>query len=91
MIMKTSFLNYYKLVLDKVSFDPSLLAKEYRKAIRALPAGEAKDLDRWLQHRGLAAKLNPIVDHLPMASPPEEQFGPRYRRRAGRAVGNAVS
>lgn len=55
--MNTSLLDYYKLILNKVSFDPQLLAKEYRKAIRALQADEAKALDHWLQRSGLVTNL----------------------------------
>jgi hypothetical protein len=30
--MKTSFLDYYKMILEKVSFDKKLMNKEYKKA-----------------------------------------------------------
>lgn len=51
--MRTSFLDYYKLILEKVSFDPQLLCKEYRKGLNALQAHEAQQLDRWLKNKGL--------------------------------------
>ncbi|WKN33853.1 hypothetical protein PZB74_11010 [Porifericola rhodea] len=51
--MKTSFLDYYKLILEKVSFDPQLLTKEYRKALNALHAQEAQQLESWLIEKGL--------------------------------------
>jgi hypothetical protein len=51
--MKTSFLDYYKLILEKVSFDRQLLSKEYRKALKALHAHEAQQLDNWLKNKGL--------------------------------------
>ncbi|MEB2775559.1 hypothetical protein SYJ56_09575 [Algoriphagus sp. D3-2-R+10] len=54
---KSSFLNYYKTILEKVSFDQKLLVKEYWKAKQLLENSEAKDLDYWLQSKGLARKL----------------------------------
>lgn len=51
--MRNSFLDYYKMILDKVSFDNNLFAKEHRKAIRMLAANEADLLNRWLEARGL--------------------------------------
>ncbi|MDR7131589.1 hypothetical protein J2X69_003953 [Algoriphagus sp. 4150] len=57
---KSSFLNYYKSILEKVSFDQKLLEKEYRKAKQLLENSEARELDYWLQRKGLARKLNPV-------------------------------
>lgn len=51
--MQTSFLDYYKMILEKVSFDQQLLSKEYRKARHVLRAHEAKQLDYWLKAKGL--------------------------------------
>jgi hypothetical protein len=48
----TSFLDYYKIILDKVSFDPVLFQKEYQKAKRNLRTDEIRDLNWWLQSRG---------------------------------------
>jgi hypothetical protein len=31
--MRTTFLDYYKIILDKVSFDHRLFTKEYQKAV----------------------------------------------------------
>jgi hypothetical protein len=50
--MKNTFLDYYKMILDKVSFDPNLFTKEYRKAIVNLQTNEINDLNHWLQSRG---------------------------------------
>ena len=50
--MKTPFLDYYKLILDKVSFDQQLLMKEYRKALNVLTEQEAFDLQQWLSTNG---------------------------------------
>ena len=49
----TSFLDYYKIILDKVSFDPVLFRKEYQKAKRCLCNDEIHDLNGWLKSRGL--------------------------------------
>ncbi len=59
--MKTSFLDYYKLILSKVSFDRRLLGKEYLKASRTLQADELQDLNRWLRSRGLHLKMEPAT------------------------------
>ena len=56
-VMKTSFLDYYKLILDKVSFDQHLLTKEYKKARKNLSDWEVKHLDHWLQQHGLASRI----------------------------------
>ncbi len=51
--MKTTFLDYYKIILDKVSFDRGLFTKEYRKALRELQANEIPYLNNWLRNKGL--------------------------------------
>lgn len=43
-----TYLDYYKNILTKVSFDPHLFHKEYRKATRDLHAQEVSDLNKWL-------------------------------------------
>jgi hypothetical protein len=48
-----SFLDYYKIILDKVSFDPVLFRKEYQKAKQFLCNDEIQDLNGWLKSRGL--------------------------------------
>ena len=50
--MTTSFLDYYKLVLDKVSFEQELFRKEYQKAMKRLLDYERDELNRWLRDRG---------------------------------------
>lgn len=52
--MKTSYLDYYKTVLDKVSFSHQLLKKEYRKALSILKPEEKAYLNNWMKDRGLA-------------------------------------
>lgn len=55
--MATSFLDYYKMILDKVSFDPRLFSKEYNKATKSLQSHEISDLNGWLHAKGLLSKL----------------------------------
>ncbi len=64
----TSFLDYYKIILEKVSFDPMLLRKEYQKAKRNLCTDETKELNKWLQSRGFAIGVN---EHARMNVNPE--------------------
>jgi hypothetical protein len=45
--MKTSFLEYSKIILTKVSFDHSLFNKEFRKALRMLQPHERNELQSW--------------------------------------------
>ena len=56
--MQNKFLNYYKLILDKVSFDRQLFMKEYRKALGWLSPREVDDLHRWLEAKGLSVPLS---------------------------------
>ncbi|MEQ9377655.1 MAG: hypothetical protein RIG68_20885 [Imperialibacter sp.] len=51
--MKTSMLEYFKIILGKVSFDRKLLRKEYRKSLARLSKGEAKELKDWAKNNGL--------------------------------------
>ena len=46
--MKTSFLDYYKVILGKVSFSRDLFHKEYHKALGTLSKSEGNALRRWL-------------------------------------------
>lgn len=50
-------LNYYKTILQKVSFDPNLLTKEYDKALRHLQPDEATTLKNWVHSSNLIKKL----------------------------------
>ncbi|HZY80795.1 MAG TPA: hypothetical protein VFE50_14830 [Cyclobacteriaceae bacterium] len=47
------FFEYYKTVLDKVSFDYDLFAKEYRKAVNLLTSEETAALNDWIRSRRL--------------------------------------
>jgi hypothetical protein len=51
--MKTTYLDYYKTILDKVSFDRQLFRKEYRKALSRLQEPEQGTLNQWLRAKGL--------------------------------------
>nr|MBI1230323.1 hypothetical protein [Cytophagales bacterium] len=51
--MKTTYLDFYKMVLQKVSFDKHLLSKEFKKAARDLSDHEKTELMLWLEEAGL--------------------------------------
>ncbi len=51
--MKTSLLEYYKIIIKKVSFDPRLIVKEYQKALRVLSGAEAAELHKWCLSQNL--------------------------------------
>lgn len=53
--MKKSFLDYYKEILEKVSFDPQLLSKEYQKAKKYLNQSEVQHFENWMQEKGLSS------------------------------------
>lgn len=55
--MKKSFLDYYKEILEKVSFDPQLINKEYQKAKKYLSHSEVQHFDNWMQEKGLNSSL----------------------------------
>ncbi|MEP1035558.1 hypothetical protein [Ekhidna sp.] len=45
---KMSLLEYYKLLLSKVSFNRELLHKEYQKGLKYLSLDEQAELNWWL-------------------------------------------
>ena len=47
--MARAMLDYYKTVLQKVSFDVKLFSKELKKAIKRLLPHEIEELKYWLQ------------------------------------------
>ncbi|MCV9385551.1 hypothetical protein [Reichenbachiella ulvae] len=49
--MKTTFLDYYKLILDRVSFNEELFQKEYRKAMKVLEPEDREALKNWAAKR----------------------------------------
>ena len=62
---KSTFLNYYMEILEKVSFSDQLLIKEYLKAKKLLNNDDAESLDQWIyNHTALSCKLGPIMDTL---------------------------
>lgn len=61
MRMKMNFLEYYKQILQKVSFDPYLLRKEYLKACRYLKPHEISQLHGWLAHQPFYQSLQPVA------------------------------
>ena len=42
-------LNYYKAILNKVSFDPRLFEKEFKKAYNFLNPQDKLELERWVR------------------------------------------
>ena len=48
--MAKSMLEYYKTVLQKVSFDVKLFSKELKKSISKLLPDEIEELKVWLQN-----------------------------------------
>lgn len=56
--MKMNMLAYSKLILKKVSFSKELFEREYRKALRLLPAREALSLQEWVSRE--ERKLIPV-------------------------------
>ena len=58
----TTYFDYYKIILKKVSFDRVLFHKEYRKALRNLNAQEICDLNNWIQSKGFQNILNEQMD-----------------------------
>ena len=51
--MKKSFLEYYKVVLSKVSFDKKLFMKEYAKALSSIDRNELPQFQEWLHKHNL--------------------------------------
>lgn len=50
--MKTTMLEYAKIVLSKVSFDQILFRKEYRKSLALISPEDAAHLNLWLRQQG---------------------------------------
>lgn len=47
MSQSSGMLNYFKMILTRVSFDARLFEKELRKAIRALIGNDLAELRQW--------------------------------------------
>jgi hypothetical protein len=54
----TTMLDYSKIVLERVSFNPTLFKKEYRKALRRLHPLEAASLSMWVRQQRINSNLN---------------------------------
>jgi hypothetical protein len=54
LLMKKTMLEYFKIILDKVSFDRRLFKKEYRKSLLLLTPVEAYQLKQWWRERTLS-------------------------------------
>lgn len=48
--MKQTTLEYYKFILERVSFDAILFEKEFRKAISNLPQEQVGELKAWVKN-----------------------------------------
>ncbi len=48
--MKQTTLEYYKFILERVSFDAILFEKEFKKAISNLPESDANELKAWVKN-----------------------------------------
>ena len=55
---KKTFLNFYKLILEKVQFSSELYWKEYEKALATLNEKERDDLNHWIYKRGKNRMVN---------------------------------
>lgn len=64
--MKTTMLEYLKVILRKVSFDKRLFRKEYRKSLRMLGADDARALRQWIRMERMQ-KMEPAP--LPIKNP----------------------
>ncbi|UXP31726.1 hypothetical protein N6H18_15360 [Reichenbachiella agarivorans] len=59
--MKTSFLSYYKLILDRVSFSEVLFDKEYKKAIKQLVREDRESLDKWVSNHPVYKRKSELM------------------------------
>lgn len=56
--MKTTMLDYVKLILAKVSFDQALFRKEYKKSLAWISEKDVEDLNQWLRQHGYGGGSN---------------------------------
>ena len=54
-------LEYFKIILSKVSFDKRLFERELRKAIKSLLEEELKELKKWCYEQ-FGQLYGPIID-----------------------------
>jgi hypothetical protein len=57
----TSMLEYFKMILKKVSFDRSLFEKELKKAIARLVSSEIEDLKNWC-YQNFSVRYRLVLD-----------------------------
>jgi hypothetical protein len=57
----TSMLEYFKMILSKVSFDRSLFEKELKKAVTRLVGPEVQDLKNWC-YQNFSVRYRVILD-----------------------------
>ncbi|MBV6640543.1 MAG: hypothetical protein KI791_07495 [Cyclobacteriaceae bacterium] len=53
-----TMLEYYKYLINKISFDAGLLEKEYQKALKYLSPGDQVELKQWLKEKRMENQLN---------------------------------
>ena len=58
--MKKSFLEYYKEILQKVSFDQDLFKKEFKKALNSIEEKDTQKLKEWIIDRELQSNMIPV-------------------------------
>ncbi|MCU0358192.1 MAG: hypothetical protein MUE95_11495 [Cyclobacteriaceae bacterium] len=59
--MKTSMLEYCKLILQRVSFDRRLWRKEYRKSLKRLTVSESSQLRQWVRTYRTKNDVQPLM------------------------------
>ncbi|MGC3947692.1 MAG: hypothetical protein QM762_24845 [Chryseolinea sp.] len=84
--MTICYLEYFQLILQKVSFDRRLFNKEYGKAVRMLSSDQLKTLERWIQSRG----LNHLMTS-PVAPPSSVATSTEKTERSGNIRPNQLS
>ena len=55
---RTSYLDYYKVILERVSFCKDLFKKEYHKARNTIHPKELPHLNEWLKAKQLLKHLS---------------------------------
>ena len=60
--MNISFLHYYKMILEKESFDPQLLAIEFEKAIKTMENHEQEIPIEWMKNIGIQIETINLIN-----------------------------
>jgi len=58
---KKSYLQYYKIILAKVSFCNKLFRREYNKAVKLISPSEVIILDNWIRSKKLKFDFNQLL------------------------------